>query len=148
MLDWLLGPPLEVGTPAPDFDTLDQDGNRVHLAELRGSNVVLIFYPGDDTPVCRQQLCEFRDLRSEWSAKDTLVFGVNPSNADSHQKFAGSQQFGFPLLVDRGQLIAQKYKASGLLIRRTVYLIGKDGTIRYAERGKPDPRKVLQTATA
>ncbi len=61
MFDWLLGPPLTVGSAAPDFSALDQQGNAVSLKSLRGRNVILVFYPADDTAVCTKQLCEFRD---------------------------------------------------------------------------------------
>jgi peroxiredoxin Q/BCP len=147
MFDWLFSAPLPTGTQAPDFDAIDQDGYPVRLAELRGKNVVLIFYPADETSVCRQQLCEFRDLKAEWSANDTVVFGVNPQSARSHQKFREKRALGFPLLVDHGQQIAKRYRANGLFVRRTVYLIGKDGRINYGERGKPSPEKVLASAT-
>src|SRR5579862_8998052 len=100
MLDWLFSDPLAVGTPAPDFVLPDQDGNLVSLASLRGRNVVLIFYPGDDTTVCRRQLCEFRDQWPLVQQKNTMVFGVNPQSAKSHAKFRENCQFPFPLLVD------------------------------------------------
>ena len=147
MLDWIFGSPLQAGTQAPDFEAFDQDGKPVRLRDLRGTNVVLVFYPADDTTVCRQQLCEFRDLRAEWTAKDTVVYGVNPQSAESHRDFAKKRELGFPILVDSGQQIAKKYHAHGPFIRRTVYLIGKDGTVRYSRRGKPDPVEVLATAT-
>src|SRR5439155_1085234 len=86
MLDWLFSDPLPVGAPAPDFSLPDQNGSVVSLAALRGCNVVLIFYPGDDTTVCRQQLCEFRDHWAAAQQKNTLVYGVNPQNAQSHAK--------------------------------------------------------------
>ena len=77
MLDWLFSDPLAVGTPAPDFTLPDQDGKQVSLAALRGKNLVLVFYPRDETSVCTQQLCEFRDRWADVQAKNTLVFGVN-----------------------------------------------------------------------
>ena len=78
MLDWLFSNPLPAGSPAPDFTLPKQDGGTVSLSKLRGKNVVLVFYPGDDTPVCRKQLCEFRDQWSEARKLNTQVFGVNP----------------------------------------------------------------------
>jgi peroxiredoxin Q/BCP len=146
MLDWLFSEPLAVGTPAPDFTADDQDGNKVALSSLRGKNVVLVFYPADETPTCREQLCEFRDQWSDVTAKDTAVFGVNPGSAEKHQDFRSRRQFPFPLLVDKGQQVARLYHANGLIVKRTVYLIGKDGVIRYAQRGKPAPADVLRTA--
>ena len=71
------------------------------------------------------------------------VFGVNPQSADSHAGFRQKQKLPFPLLVDKGQRVAQLYQANGLVVKRTVYLIGKDGKIRFARRGMPSPDEVL-----
>jgi peroxiredoxin Q/BCP len=130
----------------PDFSLPDQDGNRVSLSELRGRNVILIFYPGDETPGCRKQLCEFRDRWERVQGKCAVVLGINPGDERSHASFRGRHQFPFPLLVDKGQKVASLYQAKGLLVKRTVYLIGKDGVIRYARRGKPAPEEVLSAA--
>ncbi len=139
--------PLPVGSPAPDFSLLDQDGSLVTLSALRGRNVVLVFYPADDTTVCTKQLCEFRDRWSLAQQKNTRVFGMNPAKAASHQKFRDRYQFPFPILIDRGQKVGAAYNARGLVVpRRTVYLIGPDGVIRYARRGKPEPEEVLAAA--
>lgn len=146
MLAWLFSDPLPVGTPAPDFSLLDQDGKMVSLSVLRGRNVVLVFYPGDDTAVCRQQLCEFRDRWAAAQQKNTLVFGVNPQSAQSHFKFRSKSRLPFPLLVDPGQKMGEMYHTRGLMVKRTVYLIGPDGRIRYSKRGMPDPDEVLAAA--
>jgi len=143
VLDWLFSEPLEVGDPAPDFSLPDQDGKTVSLRDLRGRNVVLIFYPGDDTTVCRSQLCEFRDRWTRASEKNTLVFGVNPQNAASHSRFREKSKLPFPLLVDRGQKVGELYRTRGLIVKRTVYLIGPDGVIRFARRGTPSSEEVL-----
>lgn len=143
----LFSDPLPAGAEAPDFTARDQDGNSVSLSALRGeSNVVLVFYPGDETPGCRKQLCEFRDRWDLARAKDTLVFGVNPQSAKSHQTFRDNRGFPFPLLVDRRKRIASLYNSNALIVRRTVYLIGKSGLIRFARRGMPKPGEVLATA--
>jgi peroxiredoxin Q/BCP len=146
MLDWLFSAPLIAGTPAPDFSLATQGGKTVKLSKLRGSNVVLVFYPGDDTMVCRKQLCEFRDQWAQAREHNVQVYGVNPGSAESHRKFQEKFHFPFPLLVDAGQKVAALYHANGLLLKRTVYLIGPDGVIRYARRGKPDPAEVLAAA--
>ena len=148
MLDWLFSDPLAVGATAPDFSLPDQEGKTITLAGLRGHNVVLVFYPGDDTMVCTKQLCEFRDHWGEAKRKNTLVFGVNPQSAESHGKFQGKYKLPFPLLIDRGQRMGEAYHTRGLVVKRTVYLIGPDGVIRYAKRGKPDAAEVLAAATA
>ena len=147
MFSFLFGSPLAVGSQAPDFTLSDQEGKAVTLSKLRGKNVVLVFYPGDETPVCRKQLCEFRDQSQQWKAKNTVVFGVNPASAKSHSSFQSRLSLGFPLLVDEGRRVAELYQSKGLLMTsRTVYLIGPDGRVRYAKRGKPDPKEVLATA--
>ncbi len=147
MFDWLFSEPLAVGTAAPDFSLLDQDGKPVVLSQLRGRNVVLVFYPADETPTCRQQLCEFRDQWADVKAANAVVFGMNPGNAGKHQDFKQRQQFPFPLLVDPGQKVARLYKANGIIVKRTVYLIDKDGVIRFAQRGKPAPDAVLKAVS-
>ena len=146
MFDWLSSPLLPIGSLAPDFTLPDQDGNPVTLSRLRGKNVVLIFYPRDETTVCRKQLCEFRDRSSLTASTGTLVFGINPQNSASHKDFRDRQNLGFPLLVDAGQKVAGLYRAGGFIVRRSVYLVGKDGTIRFANRGKPTPEEVLKAA--
>jgi peroxiredoxin Q/BCP len=137
---------LPAGTTAPDFTLKDQDGNSVTLSRLRGQNVVLIFYPRDETSVCRAQLCEFRDRSGLTTAKDALVFGINPQSASSHADFRERNNFSFPLLVDDGGRVCEAYHTRGLVTKRTVYLIGRDGVIRYSRRGKPTPEEVLAAA--
>jgi peroxiredoxin Q/BCP len=146
LLAWLFSDPLPVGMLAPDFSLPDQNGKIVSLSALRGHNVVLVFYPGDDTTVCRQQLCEFRDRWAAAQQKHALVLGVNPQSAKSHVKFQANCRLPFPLLVDPGQKTGELYHTRGLMVKRTVYLIGSDGRIRYAQRGLPDPDEVLAAA--
>jgi len=124
----------------------DESGRMVHLAELRGRNVVMVFYPGDDTSVCTKQLCQFRDAWSDAQARGVEVFGVNPQNARKHEAFRQKCSFPFPLLVDRGQRVGALYHTNGLIVKRTVYLIGRDGVIRFSRRGVPAPRDVLASA--
>lgn len=146
MFSWLFSDPLRVGDVAPEFALPDQDGNIVSLASLCGKNVVLVFYPADETTVCTKQLCEFRDSWAMAQQKDAIVLGVNPARPQKHAAFRSHHQFQFPLLADSGQMVASSYHANGLIVKRTVYLIGKSGKIRYARRGKPDPQEVLAAA--
>jgi peroxiredoxin Q/BCP len=146
MLSWLFSDPLPVGQDAPDFTLRDQDGNPVSLAELRGKNVVLVFYPADETALCTKQLCEFRDNWALAQAKGAVVFGINPAGEEKHARFRANHGFPFPLLADPGQKMGAEYRTKGLIVKRTVYLIGKSGKIRYAKRGKPVPEEVLAAA--
>jgi thioredoxin-dependent peroxiredoxin len=143
MFSWLFSDPLPVGADAPDFTLPDEEGKPVSLARLRGRNVVLVFYPADETTLCTKQLCEFRDSWALAESKNAVVFGVNPSGEEKHAKFRAHHKFPFPLLADAGQRVGQLYRTKGLIVKRTVYLIGKSGKIRYAKRGKPSPEEVL-----
>jgi peroxiredoxin Q/BCP len=146
MFDWLFSPPLAVGSPAPDFTLPDQEGNPVSLSLFRGKNVILVFYPADDTTVCTKQLCEFRERWPQVLEKNAAVFGVNPGTPSSHAKFRTRNDLPFALLVDAGQKVGRLYHTRSFVPRRTVYLIDPNGVIRFAERGKPDPELVLAAA--
>ena len=148
MLSTLFADPLPVGSAAPDWTLQDQDGNTVSLASLRGKNVVLVFYPRDETPTCRAQLCEFRDAWAQANAKNTVVFGINPQKASSHAGFREKNSLPFPLLVDGGGKVCSAYNTRGIMTKRTVYVIGAGGTIRYGKRGKPPVDEVLAAAVA
>src|SRR5438105_2068330 len=104
--------PLPVGSPAPDFTLYDQDGAAVTLSALRGSNVLLVFYPADETRVCRQQLCEFRDQAEVAREHHMMIFGINPGSAQSHANFRDKQRLPFPLLVDTGRRVAKLFGAN------------------------------------
>ncbi len=143
MFSWLPRDPLAVGSKAPDFTLPTETGKKVKLSALKGKNVVLVFYPGDDTMICRKQLCGFRDAWPDVSWKNVVVFGINPQSAESHREFRERYHFPFPLLVDSDQKVAALYNSDGGMVNRTVYLIGRDGKIRYARRGMPQPAEVL-----
>ena len=143
MLGWLFSDPLMVGTVAPGFALPDDAGHTVSLTSLRGKNVLLVFYPADNTPACTRQLCQLRDHWDRLRSTGVAVFGINPQSADSHTSFRQKQRLPFPLLVDKGQKVAELYHANGLFVKRTVYLIGPDGKIRFGRRGMPSPDQVL-----
>jgi peroxiredoxin Q/BCP len=145
MLEWLFADPLPVGSLAPDFTLVDDRGNSVRLGDFRGKkSVVLVWYPGDDTRICTQQLCELRDAWTGLEAADVVVFGVNPQSGEKHAAFRSRHAFPFPLLVDAGQKAGRAYHTYGWIVRRTVYAIDKKGVIRLAQRGKPSPELVLE----
>lgn len=143
MLDWLFGRPLPVGEPAPPFTLSTEDGTTVSLSGLRGKPVVLVFYPGDDTTICTQQLCEIRDDWAAFRGKSTAVYGINGQGAKAHASFRDKYKFPFPLLIDSGWRVCRAYRAGWGIVRRTVYVIGPDGRILYAQRGKPSTADIL-----
>ena len=138
---------IPVGQAAPNFTCVCSDGSTLSLSDLRNhERVVLVFYPGDNTPVCTAQLCAFRDDWSGFQARKTRVYGVNPANQGKHAGFVQKYQFPFPLLADSGGQIAATYGCRLLfgLIRRTVYLIDRQGNIAFAQRGSPAPQELLR----
>jgi peroxiredoxin Q/BCP len=104
---------INVGDQAPDFETVDDQNNRVKLSDLRGKRVVLYFYPKDDTPGCTRQACGFRDAYSNVEGKNSVVLGVSPDDVESHQAFKSKFSLPFPLLVDQDHSIAEAYSVWG-----------------------------------
>lgn len=140
--------PLPVGSDAPPFLLPDEDGNVFTLDLNRNRIVVLVFYPGDDTRICTKQLCAINDNLADLKQHGLLPVGINPGDAASHKRFKTKFNYGFPLLVDAGKRIATLYHAvGGPIVRRTVYIIGRDGKIKYAKRGNPSVAEILAAAT-
>jgi thioredoxin-dependent peroxiredoxin len=135
--------PLAVGSPAPPFILPDENGDVFVLNQNRSRYVVLIFYPGDDTSVCTTQLCELRDNWERLNGRGAIAVGINPADAASHGNFKKKHGYPFPLLVDSGKRVAKVYNSGGLITRRTVYVVGKDGKILFAQRGKPPVDAIL-----
>ncbi len=126
------------GQKAPDFSAKDHTGNAVSLAGLKGSWVVLYFYPKDDTPGCTVEACAFRDDYSVLKQHGAVVLGVSPDSEKSHQKFVAKFSLPFPLLVDEGNTIATAYGAwaeksmygrTYMGIVRSTFLISPEGTV-------------------
>lgn len=127
---------LGVGDAAPDFE-LPGTGDRTYtLAEFRGRPVVLVFYPGDDTPVCTKQLNSYNDDLSQFDDLDAQVIGISAQDVDSHESFSSKHGFNFPLLADTDKTIAGEYGTLGPIgfPRRSVFIIDADGVVRYAHR--------------
>ena len=137
---------LNIGSKAPEFTLVASNGDTVRLSDFtEKNNVVLVFYPGDETPGCTRQLCAIRNDYEKFEAKDTKVFGVNPANIDSHKKFVKSQGYQFSLLVDERLNTAKKYGCDGWpMLKRTVYAIDKHGKIVFAQRGMPTDDEILK----
>ena len=130
---------LQEGDVAPNFLAKDENGNDVNLADLRGSRVVLFFYPKDNTPGCTKEACSFRDANEVYAEKGIKVFGVSNDDEKSHQKFISKFALPFPLLADTDKKLVNDYGVYGeknmygkkyMGINRTTFLIDEDGKIK------------------
>ncbi|KKP91793.1 MAG: Redoxin domain protein [Parcubacteria group bacterium GW2011_GWA2_36_10] len=143
--------PIKVGDQAPEFTLKNQAGEKIALNDfLNKQNILLIFYPGDSTPGCTTQLCAIRDDFSKFQNQNITVFGINPADEGSHQKFIDKNQFAFDLLIDDDKEVSKKYQATKLffgkpIINRTVVLINKAGKIIFLKKGTPSDAEILAT---
>lgn len=127
---------LGVGDQAPDFTLPGTGGRDYSLAEFRGHPVVLVFYPGDDTPVCTKQLNSYNDDLEQFSEMNAQVLGISAQDVSSHDAFSGKHGFEFPLLADSDKAVAGLYGTLGPIgfPRRSVFIVDGDGVVRYAHR--------------
>ncbi len=142
---------LTVGSLAPDFTGNVGNSDSVHLSELvKQSRVVIVFYPADNTSVCTGQLCALRDSIADLGALDCTVLGINPADERKHAQFSQKYHFPFHLVSDGGGEIAKQYGCSGIfgLNKRTVYIINRDRTVLFAQRGVPPVSEMLAVLKA
>jgi len=127
---------LSIGDAAPSFTLSSASGEQVSLAEFAGRPVVLVFYPGDDTPVCTRQLNTYNDDLSQFEALNAQVLAISAQSVESHQKFSTKHGFRFPLLADTDKAVAGAYGTLGPLgfPRRSVFIIDGEGVVRYVHR--------------
>jgi peroxiredoxin Q/BCP len=143
--------PLTVGTKAPDFNLPATGGLQVKLADFKGKNLIIVFYPKDQTPGCTQQLCALRDDTEMFKALNTEFIASNPDSVESHERFCAAQNYQFPILVDADRSMAKAYhalKEDGKGIQRTVYILDQDGIIRYAKQGLPPDTELAEAIRA
>ena len=148
---------LSEGDPAPDFELESDDGETVRLSDLRGTQVVLYFYPKDDTPGCTTQACGVRDAWGEFEQAGAVVLGVSPDSVASHVKFKERYGLPFRLLADSDHAVADEYGVWGekkfmgrtfMGVSRSTFVIAEDGTLkRVMHDVKPDTHadQVLET---
>jgi thioredoxin-dependent peroxiredoxin len=130
---------LKEGEVAPEFTVATSGGGKISLADYLGKNVILYFYPRDDTPGCTKEACAFRDHFAEFKKAGAIVFGVSPDSVKSHDKFVEKFKLPFTLLADEDKKIAGAYGVWGeksfmgrkyLGVYRVTFLIGADGKIK------------------
>lgn len=134
---------LEQNQLAPDFTSIDQNGDDVSLAQFRGSkNVVLYFYPKDDTPGCTVEANEFTGLIDQFAAADTVVLGVSKDSCEKHQKFINKHDLKVELLADTGGELCELYGTWGerkfmgrtyMGIGRSTFVIDKQGKLAHVD---------------
>ena len=130
---------LKAGDAAPAFTVATSGGGKISLADYLGRNVILYFYPKDDTPGCTKEACAFRDYYADFTKAGAVVFGVSPDSVESHDKFVDKFKLPFTLLADEDKKIVQVYGVWGeksfmgrkyLGVYRVTFLIGPDGRIK------------------
>jgi thioredoxin-dependent peroxiredoxin len=139
---------IEVGKAAPDFELTSDSGETVKLSDLRGRQVVLYFYPKDDTPGCTKQACGIRDAYGEFEEAGAVVLGVSPDGERSHVKFKEKFDLPFTLLADEDHSVSEAYGVWGekkymgrtyLGIDRSTFVIDEDGNVKTVmHKVKPD----------
>jgi thioredoxin-dependent peroxiredoxin len=144
--------PITAGIPAPDFILIDDTGATRRLSDYRGQNVVLYFYPKDDTPGCTTEACNFRDDYSAYVEAGVTILGVSPDSSKSHAKFKKKFQLPFPLLADEQHSICEAYGVWGqkklmgreyMGVLRTTFVISPEGKIKKVfENVKPASHSV------
>ncbi|HLM60269.1 MAG TPA: peroxiredoxin, partial [Pyrinomonadaceae bacterium] len=125
---------MKIGENAPDFTLKDGDGHDWKLSEQKGKTVVLLFYPGDNTPVCTKQLCSVRDNWADYAATDALVVGISTDSEASHRDFAEKHDLPLTLLSDANGEVSKLYDASSWIpgrSARAVVVIDKTGIVRH-----------------
>ena len=132
---------IEVGQAAPDFTLFDSDKNPVTLSSLRGSNVLLLFFPQAFTGVCTKELCSIRDNIASYDSANAKVFGISVDSVFTLKKFKEEQQYNFPLLSDFNKEISSLYDTIYTdwilnmkgVSKRSAFVIDKEGIVQYAE---------------
>ncbi len=123
---------LPVGRTAPDFELSDEDGNLFRLSEQPARRLLLVFYPGDNTPVCTAQLCDYRDGIEAFADLGVDVIGISPDSPESHRDFRARHGLPFTLLSDQNLEVASEYGCKALIgMKRGIYLLDEKRTIRY-----------------
>lgn len=148
---------IEEGKAAPTFTLLDAQGNKIALKDFKGKDVVLYFYPRDNTPGCTKEACSFRDLWGEIETLGVVVLGVSPDSSDSHEKFAKEFNLPFTLLSDPDKKVMTKYGAFGekmmygkktMGVTRSTVWIGPNGKVKKhwkrVAKAETHPAKVLE----
>ncbi len=127
---------IQTGSDAPAFTLQDGNGNSWRLEDQRGKVVVLLFYPGDETPICTRQMCSVRDRWDDYAATGAEVVGISTDSVESHKKFAEHHDLPLRLLSDSKGEVARLYGAQSLIpgkVARSVFVIDPQGIVRHRD---------------
>jgi peroxiredoxin Q/BCP len=145
----LVAEPLPVGIRAPDFDLPATGGQSVSLKDFRGRrHIIMVFYPGNDTPGCNRQLSALRDDMEHFQKAGAEIIAVNPASLASHERYAKKFNLNFPILSDSKREVTRAFSAlkeNGKSVQRTVYLIDKGGIIQFAMQGTASHEDLYKT---
>ena len=139
-----------VGEMAPNFVAFDQNGNEIDSAKiLQKERLMLVFYPGDDTPGCTTQLCEIRDKWDKFKEFNVKILGVNQGKNDSHTKFISKFQFPFDIIQDDGREVSKMFGAIGKffvseITKRGAFVIDMDGKIIFQDWGMQNNEEIFE----
>jgi len=125
---------MNIGDTAPDFTLTDGSGNDWTLSDHKGKTIVLMFYPGDDTPVCTKEMCSVRDHWSDYQATGAEVVGISTDSVESHDKFSTKYELPLKLLSDSQGKVRDLYGAKSLIPGRTgraEFVIDQNGKLTY-----------------
>ena len=125
-----------INSPAPDFTLKDGNGEEWRLSDHLGKVVVLLFYPGDETPVCTRQMCSLRDRWDDYLATGAEVVGISSDSIESHKNFASHHNLPLRLLSDSDGAVSRLYSARSLIpgrVARAVFVIDANGILRYSD---------------
>ena len=124
---------IELNDKAPDFSLQSDSGDNYQLTDHAGERVLLVFYPGDNTPVCTSQLCEYRDGIEAFADLGVTVVGISSDDLESHRRFRSKHDLPFVLLSDPDLEVAKRYGCKGTFgMKRAVFLVDEQGIVRYA----------------
>ncbi len=142
---------LEVREKAPDFKVTTTQGGSVKLSDFIGKkNLVLFFYPKDDSPGCTREACYFRDAKAAFEKRNAVILGISLDTEASHQRFQEKHSLNFPLISDKRKELSQMFgvlRLGGLLLlKRVTFVIDRDGLIRKVIRSETDMHTHVGTA--